>query len=281
MGFDRRSYMKAGLAGLGSIGVVSALSTSGTAWRDIDIEAGCKETDEGDEKLLKLEVENGNFSLDDWGGYPAGKNTFGFWHFDLEITDARYEEGELREFDISTNSDIPLDISVKGGPDSENYLLAPTDSRKEVSGLHAPTKDSGNGAGEQYHAVSNVEVRWCMGLVVDVTGTSAGARPSEVIDLTSDVIRTGITYQPWRHEDQYVFDNGIEQTNGNGGLVGDGNLHFYYEWERHGSGIPFDDVLLDDPDEVGDRSNFEVEIMIESDDGSTWGGSTPLDATIY
>lgn len=266
MAFDRRQFLRGGGAALAGVLGASSLATSTSAWKGIEIDAYCKGY-----LLAKLEVEGGEFALDESEhGERVGDGLFKVYnhYFDLDVDAHLDDEGEVASVDFATDSDVVDHAVVKGGPQSVHYLENPLDSPSAASGLQGPVNPRASDDGSTRHyAVSNVEFRRCTGIAVDVTSTSSVAKPAEVLDLTADDIRLGVTYSPWRHDDQHVFDRGAETKHGNGHIQGDGNVHLYF---------PYGESFVDDPAEVGDPSQFQAQLLVEGADGDTWAGSDSL-----
>lgn len=261
---NRRQVLKAGVAGVGTVGALGTLSASGAAWKDLDIDVYCKI-----DPLMKLEVADGAFELEpDRGGRELGENRWGFWHHEIEVRPTRTENGEIREFEFSSDADIANSIVVKGGPETKHYIENPVSPGSDGTGLHAPVNtNASNGDSQQYHGVSYVEFRRCYGLQVDITGTSNDKTPAEIIDLANDDIRLTVSYGPRRRKDQVVFDAGVEPNNGNGEIKAGGDLHFWF---------PYGEPFLDDPRDVGNPSKFRGQLLVEGADGTTWAGSDVL-----
>lgn len=273
---DRRDFLKSSVVGVGAVSSAVAFTGTAHSWKGIQIDAYCKSKQYG--ALAKFEVHGDEFKIEN-GGRKVGSNVWHLWNggYELELEPTRIEEGEIREFtyaatDEHVGSSIGA-VEVKGGPEVERYLDDPLTDSSEGTGLHAPANpNASKGGSEQYHGVSYVMFKPCYdGFTVDVTGTSSSARPADVIDVVNDEVRFAISYGPWRRDDQYLFDNGVDVKHDGREIKGDGELHFYF---------PLTDAFVDDPADVGDRSRFKAHLLVESDDGNTWIGSTDIPTVV-
>lgn len=273
---NRRNFLQSAAVGVGTVGAATAITGTAQSWQNIQIDAYCKSHHY--QTLAKFEVGGGEFEME-YGGRREGENVWRVWNggYELEVEPTRVEEGEIREFafdaaDQHVGSSIGV-VEVKGGPDTERFLDNPLSDTSGGTGLHAPVNSNASrGDSEQYYGVSYAAFKPCYdGFTVDVTGTQSSARPADVIDVANDEVRLAITYESWRHDDQYLFDNGTDVKHGGREIRGDGQLHFYF---------PLADAFVDDPDEVGNPSGFVAKLLVESDDGDTWIGTADIPTVV-